>query len=1823
MALTKVSLINDGVIVVGHLHTNHGITTDNIGEGTNAKYYSDTLVQNFLTSNNYITTTDVANLETLTSLSLAGNTLTYTDEDGNATNINISLYTDSDVDAHLNTSTAANSQILRWTGTDYEWTDQTLAGTSTVVAPFAFIRVTSNSSTSGTSISHGTFTYTAGSDCYVDFTFANTQPNTNYHIITDYRNYGDVNYTIDITNVTTSGFRANFWDSENTYDPVSIASVLAASPTFIVYAETPTITVVGSGNLTDLSVTTNAAGSAALSYNSANGTFTYTPPDLSSYLTSFTETDPIYTTSSWFSTTNNASNWDTAYSWGNHASQSYATQTYVNTAIANLVDSAPTTLDTLNELAAALGDDPNFATTITNSIGTKWTQDNTKISNWDAAYSWGNHASAGYLTGYTETDTLATVTGRGNTTSSDLTTGRLTLGNNVSTGGFGSFADYQIILYKDSSASTSYGLGIEGSTFMFHTNGVYKFYANNSVKATISNSGDLTLTGTISASGYNNSNWDTAFGWGDHAVAGYASSSHTHDDRYLVKGGSWNAANMPGSRWGGFSANGGEVVFQQDNPNNGQMSVMVDGNFYAGENNGFWSLYSSNSYNSKAGMYADSNGYLILDSPSRVKVKNGSNSQMNINFDQIWTDSGNLHLQYSGSGNIDMNYGGGYAFSRTSLRAPIFYDSNDTGYYVDPDSRSIFNTLNLINGGSGMQSNAALNIGFTSSGETRAIDIDGGWSNNESKSISFIHGSASTNIVGQINCQHNNPGSRLRWGKLYHNGDSSTYTMELISESTTSAYLQVVGSMRSPIFYDSDNTGYYLDPASTSSVNTLNASAVDATTLYGDDVYTTGGWFRNHTNNNGIYWSTTGWHLFPTNSNDFTLRSGVSNEASIRFSNSSNTTWGYIHNDANKTIGFLNDGRSWVSYTTTAGHHYAVSSSRAPIFYDSNDTAYYVDPASTSNLSGLTVASQITGSVSGSSNSIAITGYGNGNFTFHQASGSFNVFSGWHNYLISNHGNGSNYYNTIIAMPFWGSPRYSRLEGGTQRGPYEFWTSERTIDSSYDIYAPVYYDKNDTAYYLDPNATSNLYNLQLSGAKHTYLYITPGNGYEAMVRFNGGSGSTWYVGSRTSTQLVGSTDAWHVYSQTTGQTVSGTDSAGNHYAVGSSRAPIFYDSNDTAYYVDPASTSVLNYTNGTEFKFRTSTNNGRFNAVGDWGTRFYTDAGYIQFGPANTGHAHIYTDRSNFYLNQPIQVNGVSIMNTNDIRSKIFYDWDNTSYYTDPSDVSQLSQLKIFNATYGYSAMYGSYDLSRTHNDSARHGLVINASNYPHIDVNANGSSEVNATHGPVISMTGKLGSGFRRWGMGISQYNPNELSFGYADNNSNPHYGVGLNWGSPAKMWIDTGGHLYSTGSMRSPIFYDSDNTGYFLDLSATHSALIRGNLRFNDYGAGITGNYTSTRLQTIFNMGSAYQIAIDGSSASGAYGLYWSHQNAGSLGGANNLASHGILIIENGTWKGAWGGGSLRTPGDVRGTEFYDYNNTGYYCNPANTSLLSELNVNHFGINNSNSSTRDGISLYGGYSGGEPTYGLLFTGTSLGTHGSVTGSWATYFTMNNDNSRGWIFRRVGSGNCASISAGGHAAFDGSVYAPLAGIGTAADGAASTGAKLKVLGGASGVPGLRVDSAAYSSAAQFYFGYNGSGIGVNNTAGYNSAGISFKYGSTFVGSININSSSTSYNTSSDYRLKENLVPITDGIERVKLLQPKRFNFIGEENTVDGFVAHEAQTVVPEAVTGEKDAVDWEGNPEYQGIDQGKLVPLLTAALQEAIVKIEDLEARIQTLENA
>ena len=119
-------------------------------------------------------------------------------------------------------------------------------------------------------------------------------------------------------------------------------------------------------------------------------------------------------------------------------------------------------------------------------------------------------------------------------------------------------------------------------------------------------------------------------------------------------------------------------------------------------------------------------------------------------------------------------------------------------------------------------------------------------------------------------------------------------------------------------------------------------------------------------------------------------------------------------------------------------------------------------------------------------------------------------------------------------------------------------------------------------------------------------------------------------------------------------------------------------------------------------------------------------------------------------------------------------------------------------------------------------------------------------------------------------------------------------------------------------------------------------------------------------------------------------------------------------------------------------------------------------------------------------------------------------------------------------------------------------------------------------------------------------------------------GSITATNTATAYNTSSDYRLKENVVPLTGAVDRLNDLQVHRFNFIADpDTTVDGFLAHEAQAVVPECATGNKDEVDDEGNPVYQGIDQSKLVPLLTAALQETIAELQALKAEVAALKGA
>lgn len=129
---------------------------------------------------------------------------------------------------------------------------------------------------------------------------------------------------------------------------------------------------------------------------------------------------------------------------------------------------------------------------------------------------------------------------------------------------------------------------------------------------------------------------------------------------------------------------------------------------------------------------------------------------------------------------------------------------------------------------------------------------------------------------------------------------------------------------------------------------------------------------------------------------------------------------------------------------------------------------------------------------------------------------------------------------------------------------------------------------------------------------------------------------------------------------------------------------------------------------------------------------------------------------------------------------------------------------------------------------------------------------------------------------------------------------------------------------------------------------------------------------------------------------------------------------------------------------------------------------------------------------------------------------------------------------------------------------------------------------------------------------------------MQFLNGATTVGSVTNNGTAASFNTTSDYRVKDKLGEIEDAVERVLDLQPLLYSFIGNEEVNEGFIAHEVDAIVPNAVTGDKDAVDpITDAPILQQLDLSKLVPLLTQALKEAIWKIDDLQEKVEELQDA
>ena len=356
---------------------------------------------------------------------------------------------------------------------------------------------------------------------------------------------------------------------------------------------------------------------------------------------------------------------------------------------------------------------------------------------------------------------------------------------------------------------------------------------------------------------------------------------------------------------------------------------------------------------------------------------------------------------------------------------------------------------------------------------------------------------------------------------------------------------------------------------------------------------------------------------------------------------------------------------------------------------------------------------------------------------------------------------------------------------------------------------------------------------------------------------------------------------------------------------------------------------------------------------------------------------------------------------------------------------------------------------------------------------------------------------------------------------------------------------------------------------------------------GALLIGNGSGT-VNEIIPGASGYVLTSNGSS--------WSAQPAGSaILGSNNNWSGTNAFSTTPTGAGGYTMLTTNTGGQLSGTNTW----TGQNTFTGTTSFSATVLPTSDGIYNLGSTSLRWNDIY--------SKGIEYGTTTGGSLNLVTGAVALNFSAYTsifgnssnlnfaaDNGAGGYKIALGIGNNGkTVSVGG------------------TGGSASWGfySSLNNIG-ASGICGV-FDASLYSSSsaiacqsnststamAGFFYGPAGSGVSV--------------------GTISTNGSSVAYNTTSDYRLKENVQPLAGAVSRVKALRPVTYNWIGTETTGEGFIAHELQAVVPDAVNGEKDAVDEDGKIKPQAIDPSKIVATLTAALQEAIARIEVLEARV------
>lgn len=994
--------------------------------------------------------------------------------------------------------------------------------------------------------------------------------------------------------------------------------------------------------------------------------------------------------------------------------------------------------------------------------------------------------------------------------------------------------------------------------------------------------------------------------------------------------------------------------------------------------------------------------------------------------------------------NLDTLVGNVNAGWQRSQFAPYYYDSANTTYYTQPSGTSNLNAFNAITGTikgtTAFDSTTAfyLTNGANDYGRTELIMTGRQQSGNDGWSLS---GPRNGILFNQ-----NVAGSGVNVGSVGTNGFTLQYYMAgaqfgLTSASSTSSpiwYTDMTGnvyataSYRAPIYYDSANTNYFVQPSSRSRISTLD---------FGNSGYYVGAGDWGIRNTTPYGWI----ELGPANSNH-----------------------AHIYTDRSNFYFNVNDlytNGNWVltmNYTQNGIYHGSSDSSvRAYIFYDNANTGYYVVPRGISSLYGLA----IRGDANGTDTSNQIFFWGTGNSTtssigFKQSGGYFGNPTG--------SGDG---YNTWFTMDTPGRGWVFRQGvGGTNfgTGVNAGWILNTGLAQfNQSTRSPIFYDTDDTSRYMDMNAsnTSQIGTLRLNGdwgnaagsgaftirGAYPSMILRATNGSQPVWLLHNDAGSTFYLYNTQSG--VDATDwswKWNI------------NSGGTMIAVGAAQSPIYYDYNNTGYYVDPNGTSIMYY----------------------------------------------------------IQANNY-IYSSNSVYGTIFYDTNNSGYYADPNGTSNMNYVQA--STFGgpttsgtqlagYYGGSGNYYTDFYNTAPERFSYV---GDIPGATANPGGTwwFQQNMRHT----------NGSSYWGT--------QIAWGWEDNaNRLAQRNVsGGNW-SGWVYYLNSGnysGYSSFSGAVYGTIYYDADNTGYY-----TNPA---GSTPFNYLANG--------RVTMTADDSGIHVINAEGTGANVRLGSAWSRP-----GVYNNpnfcIGSEGIIEFVTGNVQRAYVDSSynLISNGSVRGTIFYDQNNTGYYVDPNGSSVT----YNHLNY----------ILSFGGVGGDSGVGNQAYNVYQIG------GSWTYPYP--------------------DLGIGYHT-------------------------------------GIRIGA---------YYGYNG-------TRFYNNHDWGTQIGSFGDGDNNLRSYYDIIAYASDRRLKENIRPIENAVEKVKTITGMVFDWkdmvrdLGFEpnaKTEVGVFAQDVEAVLPQAVTVAPFDYDWKkpgqsiSGERYLTVKYEKLVPLLIEAIKEQQNQLDELHNMIKDL---